>query len=65
MQITIRELRHLLTDLDNQEMKVRELRKALFDCNDQDVELSDMWDWPTETGIEQPLVFSSPEETQS
>jgi len=65
MQITIRELRQLLTELDNQEMTVRQLRKALFDCAEQDAELSDMWDWPTGTGIEQPLVFSSPEETQS
>ena len=65
MQITIRELRQLLTELDNQEMTVRPLRKALFDCDSQDVELSEMWNWPVASGIEQAMVFLSPEKTQS
>lgn len=40
--MTIRELRSVLTEIDNQNMTVQELRAILFDQEDQDQELNSM-----------------------
>lgn len=40
--MTVRELRKILTEVENQQMTIRELRKVLFDVNNQDVELAPM-----------------------
>ncbi|MCX4355882.1 MAG: hypothetical protein OSJ43_06610 [Oscillospiraceae bacterium] len=37
--MTVRELRQLLTEVENQEMTVKELRAILFEQEDQDKEL--------------------------
>ncbi len=39
--MTARELRKMLTEVDNQEMTIKELRKILFDLEEQDKELED------------------------
>lgn len=38
--MTIRQLRQMLTEVDNQEMTIRELRAALFEQQEQDEELT-------------------------
>ena len=40
--MTIRELRQALTEIDNQNMTVRELRAILFEQEEQDKELGEM-----------------------
>ncbi len=40
--MTVRELRTILTEVENQQMTIKELRKILFEVNDQDVELAQM-----------------------
>lgn len=42
MNITIKDLRRLLTDVDNQELTVRELRTILFDEENEDFELNNI-----------------------
>lgn len=37
--ITVKQLRHVLFQLSDQNMTVAELRKALFDIRDQDAEI--------------------------
>lgn len=39
MKVTIRELRQVLTEIDNQNLTVRELRAILFEQEEQDREL--------------------------
>ena len=38
--MTIRELRSMLTEVDNQEMTVKQLRDILFEVEEQDEELT-------------------------
>ena len=38
--MTIRELRHAVTEIENQNMTVKELRAILFEQEDQDKEVS-------------------------
>lgn len=38
--MTTRELRQMLTEVENQNMTVRELRAILFEVEDQDAELT-------------------------
>ena len=40
--MTIRELRAVLTEIDNQKMTVEELRAILFEQDDQDTELESL-----------------------
>lgn len=39
MKMTIRELRQMLTEIDNQNMTVKELRAILFEQEEQDKEI--------------------------
>lgn len=39
--MTVRELRQMLFNVDNQELTVKELRDILFDVKEQDNELTD------------------------
>ena len=39
--MTFRELRNILTEVENQEMTVRELREILFEIDEQDQEISE------------------------
>lgn len=39
--MTTRELRQLLTSIEEQEMTIRELRKILFDVDEQDTEINE------------------------
>lgn len=39
--MTVRELRNILTEVENQEMTVRELREILFEIDEQDQEISE------------------------
>ena len=40
--MTVRELRQMLFNVNNQELTVKELRAILFDVNEQDAELTDV-----------------------
>ena len=40
--MTIRELRQMLTHVDNQEMTIRDLRNILFEIEDQEQELDEV-----------------------
>jgi len=39
-KITVKELRHILFDIDDQTMTIKELRQHLFDVENQDTELT-------------------------
>lgn len=40
--MTIRELRQMLTSVDNQELTIKELRDILFEVEEQDEELTEL-----------------------